>query len=198
VTVVDHPPRPSDIQEAQDLFQEARRRRHRRMALSGALVLVAAMLGLFLWLHSGRSHGARSAATSTAATATTKCVASIEPVHARIPHDVAAWAQDKPVIGEGSLWTIRSAISVPSVQYGQGWHLKFPWYTRPNGVIQIHGRRLDGPGTFQFDVNLAWDARGKFDTSTLDFSVPGCWEVTGRYGTSSLRFDLSVGRPAAT
>jgi hypothetical protein len=121
------------------------------------------------------------------------CVRSIEPLHAREPHDVAVWAQGRPVIGEGSLWTIRSAISVHGVQYDSGWHLKFPWYTRPNGLPRIYGRRLYGPGTFHYDVNRAWDGRGAFNTSTLDFSAPGCWQVTGRYGTSSLRFSLGVG-----
>jgi len=34
-TLVDHPPRPSDTQEAQDLFEEAHRRRHDARALIG-------------------------------------------------------------------------------------------------------------------------------------------------------------------
>ena len=135
-----------------------------------------------------------TALPSRLAAAAPGCVRSIEPTHAREPHDVAAWAQGRPVVGEGSLWTIRSAVSVHGVQYGTGWHLKFPWYTRPNGLPRIDGRRIDGPGTFHFDVNRAWDTRGAFNTSTLDFSVPGCWQVTGRYGNSSLRFNLSVGR----
>jgi len=135
-----------------------------------------------------------TALPSRSSAAVSGCVRSIEPTHAREPHDVAAWAQGRRVVGEGSLWTIRSAVSVHGVHYGTGWHLKFPWYTRPNGLPRITGRRLDGPGIFHFDVNRAWDARGAFNTSTLDFSVPGCWQVTGRYGTSSLRFNLSVGR----
>jgi hypothetical protein len=104
------------------------------------------------------------------------------------------WAYGKRVIGGGSLWTIRSAVSVPAVHYGTGWHLKFPWYTRPNGLPRVDGHRLDGPGKFHYDVNRALDGRGAFNTSTLDFSVPGCWQVTGQYRTSRLRFNLSVGR----
>lgn len=135
-----------------------------------------------------------SASPSSSSQAASGCASSLWPVHAREPHDVVEWARGKPVFGEGSLWTIRSAVSVPGVQYGNGWHLKFPWYTRPNGLPRIEGRRLDGPGTFHYDVNLAFDARGSFNTSTLDFSVPGCWQITGQYRTSRLRFNLSVGR----
>ena len=102
-------------------------------------------------------------------------------------------SQGRPVFGEGSLWTYRSAITVRPIRYGVGWHLKFPWFTRPNGLPQINGRRLDGPGTFHYDANRAFDGRGAFNTSTLDFSTPGCWSVTGRYGTSRLRFTLRVG-----
>ncbi len=126
--------------------------------------------------------------------ATTGCLTSIKPVDpATVPPDVSAWARGQPVIGGGALWTILSAISVPGVQYNTGWHLKFPWYTTPNGLPQIQGRRLDGPGTFSFDVNHAYDSTGPFNTSTLNFSVPGCWEVTGRYETSVLQFHLRVG-----
>jgi hypothetical protein len=121
------------------------------------------------------------------------CVASIVPIHAEEPHDVALWAHGEQVIGEGSLWTVRSATSVHGVQYGTGWHVKFPWFTRFNGVPRIEGRRIDGPGTFSYDVNRAYDARGAWNTSTLDFSVPGCWQVTGQFGASTVLFRLSVG-----
>jgi hypothetical protein len=123
------------------------------------------------------------------------CATSINPVPvADVPADVAVWAVGTPVIGQGALWTILSAIGVPGRHDSTGWHLKFPWYTRPNGLPQVDGRRLDGSGTFQFDVNRAFAANGAFVTSTLDFSVSGCWEVTGRFGGSTLRFDLDVGR----
>ena len=101
-----------------------------------------------------------AASPSKSSKAASGCVTFMEPVHAREPHDVVEWAQGKPVIGEGSLWTIRSAVRVPGVKYGNSWHLKFPWYTRPNGLLRVEGRRLDGPGTFHYDVNRAFDARG--------------------------------------
>jgi len=120
-------------------------------------------------------------------------VTSIKPAHGVVPHDVAGWAQGRPVVGEGSLWTTRAAVGVPPRRDGTGWLLKFPWLTRPNGLPRIDGRRLNGPGVFHYDVNRAYDARGAFDTSTLHFSTPGCWQVTGRYGSSTLRFQLRVG-----
>jgi hypothetical protein len=106
---------------------------------------------------------------------------------------VVLWAHGEGAIGTGSLWTVRSAIRVHGVRYGTGWHLKFPWYTRPNGVPRIEARRIDGPGTFNYDVNRAYDTRGAWDTSTLSFSAPGCWQVTGQFGASTLRFRLRVG-----
>ena len=125
--------------------------------------------------------------------ALTGCVTSIVPDHAQEPHDVALWAHGRQVIGKGSLWTVRSATSVHGVQYGTGWHLKFPWYTRPNGIPRIEAHRIDGPGAFNYDVNRAYDERGAWDTSTLDFSDPGCWQVTAKLGASTLRFRLSIG-----
>ena len=199
MTVLDELPpgerQPEDVDpnSTQALFEEARQRRRRRYRIGGftfVAVLSIAVLIVFLIRSTGTLSSPRETTPSTAAVG---CVAGIEPVRAGEPQDVVAWAEGRPVIGEGSLWTIRSAINVHGVQYGTGWHVKFPWYTRPNGLLQIDGRRLDGPGSFTYDVNRAYDARGAFNTSTLNFSVPGCWQVTGRFGTSTLRFNLSVG-----
>jgi len=99
------------------------------------------------------------------------------------------------VIGEGALWTIRSAVSVPANPYRTGWILKFPWYTRTNALPRLAGRRLDGAGVFHFDVNRAYDETGAFVTSTLGFSTAGCWEVTGHLGTSTVVFRIHVGYP---
>jgi hypothetical protein len=44
VTVVDHPPRRAESQEARVLFEEARRRRRRRWAVIGTILVVAAIL----------------------------------------------------------------------------------------------------------------------------------------------------------
>ena len=155
--------------------------RRQRIGPGGALALAAAIL----WLQGG---------ASSAATAATGCGAWVRPAHSVIPRDVAAWAQGRAVVGEGSLWTTRAAVGVPPRPDGTGWLLKFPWLTRPNGLLRIDGRRLNGPGVFHYDVNRAYDARGAFNTSTLRFSTAGCWQITGCYGSSTVRFQLRVGR----
>jgi len=154
--------------------------RLRRTWPGGALVLTVAIP----WLQGGGS---------PAATAATGCVTWVRPAHSVVPRDVAAWAQGRAVVGQGSLWTTRAAVGVPPRPDGTGWLLKFPWLTRPNGLPRIDGRRLNGPGVFHYDVNRAYDARGAFNTSTLRFSSAGCWQVTGRYGSSTVRFQLRVG-----
>jgi hypothetical protein len=175
------------------LFEEARQRRRRRRLIVGytfAAVLPIVVVIVVVIRSTGTMSSPRQTMPSEAVLG---CVAGIEPVHAGEPQDVMAWAEGRPAIGEGSLWTIRSALSVHGVEYGTGWHVKFPWYTRPNGLPQVHGLRLDGPGRFTYDVNRAYDARGAFNTSTLNFSAPGCWRVTARFGTSTLRFNLRIG-----
>jgi hypothetical protein len=69
-----------------------------------------------------------------------------------------------------------------------------PWYLHPaaRATPTISGRRLDGPGVFRYDANVAIEASRVFATSTLDFSSLGCWEVTGRYRTSTLSFQIRV------
>lgn len=200
MTVLDGSPsagdqlRDADPPSAQALFEEARQRRRRHHRIVGIAVVAIMSVGGLLTAHYVRSGGTVTSPTgSTPPRALIGCVTSIVPVHAEEPSDVASWAHGEQVIGEGSLWTVRSATSVHGVQYGTGWHLKFPWYTRPNGVLHIEARRIDGPGAFHYDVNRAYDERGAWDTSTLDFSVPGCWQVTGQFGASALRFRVSVG-----
>jgi hypothetical protein len=199
VTVLDDSPstgrqlRDADLPSAKALFEEARQRRRHHRIVGIAVVAVMSVGALLTALFVRGGGTVTSPSGSIPLRGLTGCVASIEPVRAEEPHDVALWAHGEQVIGEGSLWTVRSATSVHGVQYGTGWHLKFPWYTRPNGVPRIEARRINGPGTFNYDVNRAYDARGAWNTSTLDFSVPGCWQVTGQLGASTLRFRLSVG-----
>ena len=130
--------------------------------------------------------------TSTSPNATT-CAASISVVpRAKVPHDVAAWAHGAAVVGNGALWTIRSAINVSPDHQQSVWRLKFPWYTRPFGLPTITGRRLDGVGIFHADANPATDSRGTWVVSSLEFSQAGCWQVTSRYRTSTIRFRVRV------
>jgi hypothetical protein len=112
---------------------------------------------------------------------------------ADVPGDVLAWAGGRDVIGSGALWTARSATAVAPTPLDGGWYLKFPWVTRPHGLPEITGRRLDGPGTFHADVNDATDSRGTWVVSGLYFSTAGCWEVTARYAGSTLTMNLAAG-----
>jgi photosystem II stability/assembly factor-like uncharacterized protein len=122
------------------------------------------------------------------------CAAGIDAVPAaEVPSDVAAWADGRPVVGGGQLWTAESAMHVAGTPVGPAWDLKFPWFTKPSGLPQISARRLDGPGTFSSDVNHALDSRGAWVVSSLQFSTPGCWEVTGRFQSSTLTFRVAIG-----
>jgi hypothetical protein len=99
------------------------------------------------------------------------------------------------VIGGGSLWALRSALRWTAVKRLDGTRsVKFPWYLHPaaRATPTISGRRLDGPGIFRYDANVAIEASRVFATSTLAFSSLGCWEVTGRYRTSTLSFQIRV------
>ena len=182
---------------------ELRLRRRRWLAtLAGIVVLVVAGGTAFAVsdrndnakLSVGQSSASKTT-TSTSANATT-CVASISVVpRAKVPHDVAAWAQGAAVVGDGALWTRRSNIDVPGSHQGNIWRVKFSWYTRPFGLPTITGRRLDGTGTFHADANPATDARGTWVVSSFEFSRPGCWQVTSRYRTSTIRFRMHILAP---
>ncbi|HXQ60957.1 MAG TPA: hypothetical protein VN796_01415 [Acidimicrobiales bacterium] len=139
----------------------------------------------------GPSHGAVSG--SVDGHATTTCAVNPPAVAAaKVPASVARWARGAPVIGSGSLWTIRSALDVrPDFRNGR-WLLKFPWYLRPPGVPEITGRRIDGRGAFHADDSQAVDAHGVWDASSLQFSVGGCWEITGRFHASTLTVRIRV------
>ncbi|MDQ1462187.1 MAG: hypothetical protein QOI08_3671 [Actinomycetota bacterium] len=179
---------------------ELRLRRRRWLAtLAGVVVIVVA--GGSAIAVSDRSGNSRvSVGQSSSSTATTSsspyattCAASISVVpRAKVPDDVRAWAQGAAVVGNGALWTIRSAIDVPGSHQSNIWRVKFPWYTRPFGLPTITGRRLDGTGTFRADANPATDSRGTWVVSSFEFSRPGCWQVTSRYGSSTIRFRMHI------
>jgi hypothetical protein len=179
---------------------ELRLRRRRWLAtLAGVVVIVVA--GGAVIAVSDKNDNARlsvgqspspKTTTSTAANTTT-CAASISVVpRAKVPHDVAAWAQGAAVVGNGALWTVRTHIDLPGSHQGNIWRVKFSWYTRPFGLPTITGRRLDGTGTFHADANPATDARGTWVVSSFEFSRPGCWQVTSRYRNSTIRFRMHI------
>ena len=201
---------PSDERRA-ELLERAYRRgnelrvRRRRWLATLASVVVIVVAGASAIAVSATKDNARlsvgqtrspNATTSSSSPSVTACAASISVVpRAKVPHDVASWAQGAAVVGNGALWTIRSAIDVPPNHQSNVWRLKFPWYTRPFGLPTITGRRLDGTGTFHANANPATDSRGTWVVSSLEFSSPGCWQVTSRYRTSTIRFRVHIPAP---
>ena len=175
------------------------RRRRWLTALAGLVVIVVAGGSAIVASHTNASPrlsvgqtSSSKTTTSTSPTATT-CAASISLVPpAKVPHDVAAWAQGAAVVGNGALWTRRSNIDVPGSHQSKIWRVKFSWYTRPFGLPTITGRRLDGTGTFHADANPATDSRGTWVVSSFEFSHPGCWQITGRYRSSTIRFRMHI------
>ena len=99
------------------------------------------------------------------------------------------------MFGRGSLWALRYALDAGPVLGPDGTYAinKLPWYVLPpGGRPVITGRRVDGPGVFRADANVAFGQGRYFATSSLDFSTVGCWEVTARYGGTTLRFPVRV------
>jgi hypothetical protein len=137
---------------------------------------------------------AAHAATSISSAAD-QCTPAIDVIApSKVPKDVAHWADGRPVVGVGHLWTVRSALDVPPDRQQNSWVLKFPWYTRPFGLPRIDGHRLDGEGTFHSSAGRADDSSGTWVASLLEFSDAGCWEVDARYSdTAWLRFRILVG-----
>jgi hypothetical protein len=66
--------------------------------------------------------------------------------------------------------------------------VKFPWWRRVRGTLEITARRLDGPtGNVTTIIPTGYGSTG-FQASGVSFPTPGCWEVTGRVGDSMLTF----------
>src|SRR6202049_3846062 len=97
---------------------ELRLRRRRWLAtLAGAVVIVVAGGGAIAVSDTNDNarvsvgQSSSSTATTSSSPSATTCAASISVVpRAKVPHDVAAWAPHAAVVGNGALWTIRSAI----------------------------------------------------------------------------------------
>ncbi|HEY5013132.1 MAG TPA: hypothetical protein VIK61_10565 [Acidimicrobiia bacterium] len=188
-----------DVRGAVRRRADRARRRFGAMAATATVVvvvLVAVLVGGALRSGDGSNIKVASVPpTTTVADHSCDSHVAITPAN-DVPSDVAAWAQGAPVVGHGGLWTARSAIAVRALRQPDGtWLLKFPWFTRPFGVPQINGRRLDGAGSFHSDANAATDQRGTWVASSLAFSTSGCWEVTARFGGATITFRTLVGSP---
>ena len=187
-------PRHPDVHAARIAVQRrVRTTRRRRAFVATGLGVLAVIAGVLIV---GNDGPAPSVHTEPPASRPSQvfCNQVPRPVPtADVPADVAAWAGDRDVIGSGALWTARSSTAVAPIPLDGGWYLKFPWYTRPHGLPEITGRRLDGPGTFHADVNNATDSRGTWVVSGLSFSTAGCWEITARYAGSTITMNLAAG-----
>ncbi len=154
----------------------------------GGLLVLAVVAG------SGEAY-APGAELSVGATRSRPCSKAPGPVpHRRAPTVVTSWTAGERVVGRGSIWTIRSALDEQGVKLPDGtYSIKFPWYVLPpGGKLTITGRRLDGPGTFRADANVASEGSKVFATSSLEFSTWGCWQISGRYRGSTLTFRMNV------
>jgi hypothetical protein len=185
-------PMPPSVEVRAAVRRRVRRRRTRSIA---GLTVTAVVVGVMAFAAVGASSSDRAPVKVKTAAPVAVCASGPAPVAAdSVPPDVAAWAHGDPVVGQGAVWTIRSAIEVaPRPQSGQ-WYLKFPWFLRPPGIPTITGRRLDGEGTFSANANLAYDSSGTWTVSGLTFSAPGCWEVTARYRGSALTVTIDFAR----
>ena len=137
-----------------------------------------------------------SVPTSTSATSSTAAVAAcdlgVHVVPARDePHDVVVWASGKIVVGDGALWTVRSALDVPATYQLGRWSLKFPWYTRPFGsrpLLPAAPMVRERSISTQVARRTQWNV-GRVEPRVLDI---WSWEVIARFETSTLRFRLRV------
>jgi hypothetical protein len=64
--------------------------------------------------------------------------------------------------------------------------MKFGWWRAATGMLQLTGRRLDGPAPpARANVPEGYGDTG-FQPSGVDFPAEGCWEVTGALPTTRL------------
>jgi hypothetical protein len=193
-------PEPSPTAGAREAVHRRARRQRLRMGAMTATATVLVVAIVVAGVHAAQeSPVSVRTLTSTTASAPAGLECTVIPPTvpaAEVPSDVSKWADDKPVIGERELWTIRSAPAVRANRQPDGsWLLKFPWFTRPFGIPTFAGGRLDGPGTFHGNGDQAIDQSGVWVASSLEFSAAGCWEVTARYQTAAITFRILVGEP---
>jgi hypothetical protein len=66
--------------------------------------------------------------------------------------------------------------------------MKFGWWTKVSGRLNITGRRLDGPAPPLRAVVPDGYGAGGFRPSGVIFPTEGCWEITGTVHRSELSF----------
>ena len=96
------------------------------------------------------------------------------------------------MLGKGVLRTDPPTTPQFSV-FSQDWSYKQPWFRLKPGTLTVHGKRLDGPGTFRADIPApgAYLDVG-FMPTQLTFSTGGCWQVTGRLRNAKVAFYVHI------
>lgn|SRR5438034_4975370 len=172
--------------------------------LLAAVVLAACVNG---------GHAARSTASGkpTQATARKVTMADARRCPVTMPRHGAAGVSPDDLFGWGSsygngklwvggLWPHGVIAADPGfVEKDGATDMKFGWWRKVAGKLEITGRRLDGPAP-PLDANVP-DGYGDtgFQATGVTFPREGCWQVTGKIGRTSLTFvTFVIKRPART
>ena len=117
---------------------------------------------------------------------------------AKVPASVLQWARSAPVVGGGSLWTVRRLLKQQQIHDGSVRRMKIAWRVVPLGPTTpapvLTARQVGGPGRAIGSVDRATDQNGTWFASTIELIGPGtCWEITAKQGRDVIRFRRSVG-----
>jgi hypothetical protein len=88
-----------------------------------------------------------------------------------------------------ALWTHNVVIADSRFIQGDGSvKMKFPWWRRVRGELEVTGRRLDARARpLAAEIAAGYGPIG-LQPTYLIFPTAGCWRVTGRVGTATLTF----------
>jgi hypothetical protein len=177
---------------------------HRVRAARRRLGVLSVVLALVLGV------GAAGIAQSAAGDGGTNEVVTARPARCRpllpprvprsqVPAAVRAWAGNRPVVGGGSLWTVRRILRQAPVREGTIRRLKLGWLVLPavpgGPAPTLTAREVDGPGRATGEVGEAFDQNGRWFASTIELRGAGtCWEITARLGDDLIDFRRSAGR----
>lgn len=154
------------------------------------LVAVAALTGV-ICAPSGGAWATRTEGLEGAQ----RCESAPQPVPEGLPDDVAAFAGETPIVGEGALWLLlnRTAFTTVFDVEADQWALrKVVWYRRRAGVIEIVERRAGTSQRVTDEIPADGYGATGFRPSSLSFPRGGCWRVTARLHGSEVRFDVRV------
>jgi hypothetical protein len=76
----------------------------------------------------------------------------------------------------------------------RGGSTKVLWIVRPvfSSVLQVSGRQLDGPGTFEQQFRSASSSSGVVFPSIVNVPSPGCWQLMVQNGPVTRRFTVAA------